>query len=176
MLASSYNTHKFDFRSKLCVFLGYSLHHIGYRCLHIPSDRVYISKNVIFDETHFPFGLSSQTPTSTPISSLPQSFQVPTASPSTSSHVSSPALASGLTCPSTKPVPSPVAPSTTMVPTAPFHTMQTRSKNAIQSLRLFHQISYGKHLQKHLCLNFGLWMLSPHVLPWLPKAHSGERL
>ena len=44
------------------------------------------------------------------------------------------------------------------------------------SLRLFHQISYGNHLQKHLCLNLGLWMLSPHVLPWLPKAHSGERL
>ena len=121
-----YNTRKFDFRSKLYVFLGYSLHHRGYCCLHIPSGRVYISKNVIFDETRFPFGLSSQTPTSTLISSLPQSLQVPTASPSTSSHVSSPAPTFGLPCPSTEPVPSPVAPSATMVPTTPSHNMQTR--------------------------------------------------
>uniref|UniRef100_A0A2N9GPU0 Integrase catalytic domain-containing protein n=1 Tax=Fagus sylvatica TaxID=28930 RepID=A0A2N9GPU0_FAGSY len=55
--------------------MSHNLHHRGYRCLHIPSGRVYISKNVIFDETRFPFGLSSQTPTSTPISSIPQSLQ-----------------------------------------------------------------------------------------------------
>lgn len=32
-----YNKHKMDFRSKLCVFLGYSLQHHGYECLHIPT-------------------------------------------------------------------------------------------------------------------------------------------
>jgi hypothetical protein len=50
-----YNNHKLDFRSKKCVFLGYSTLHKGYKCLHVPSNRVYISRDVIFDETVFPF-------------------------------------------------------------------------------------------------------------------------
>jgi hypothetical protein len=41
--------------SKKCVFLGYSSLHKGYKCLHVPSNRVYISRDVIFDESVFPF-------------------------------------------------------------------------------------------------------------------------
>ena len=43
--------------------------HKGYKCLHVPSNRVYISRDVIFDENVFPF------------SNLPSSE-----SPSTSTH------------------------------------------------------------------------------------------
>jgi hypothetical protein len=50
-----YNTHKLAFRSKLCVFLGYSTMHKGYKCLEVASGRVYISRDVIFDEGVFPF-------------------------------------------------------------------------------------------------------------------------
>jgi hypothetical protein len=50
-----YNKHKLAFQSQLCVFLGYSFQHKGYRCLHVPSSRIYISRNVIFYESHFPF-------------------------------------------------------------------------------------------------------------------------
>ena len=50
-----YNNHKLEFRSKKCVFLGYSSLHKGYKCLHVPSNRVYISRDVIFDENVFPF-------------------------------------------------------------------------------------------------------------------------
>jgi hypothetical protein len=50
-----YNNHKLEFRSKKCVFLGYSSLHKGYKCLHVPSNRVYISRDVIFDEHIFPF-------------------------------------------------------------------------------------------------------------------------
>lgn len=39
----SYNTHKLQFRSKMCVFIGYSLHHRGYRCLDASTGRVYLS-------------------------------------------------------------------------------------------------------------------------------------
>jgi len=39
----------------LCVFIGYSTHHKGYRCLNLSSNRVIISRHVIFDETSFPF-------------------------------------------------------------------------------------------------------------------------
>ena len=47
--------HKFEPRSLLCVFLGYSSQYKGYRCLYPPTGRVYISRHVIFDESVFPF-------------------------------------------------------------------------------------------------------------------------
>ena len=50
-----YNQHKLSFRSKACVFLGYSGLHKGYKCLDMDSGRIYISRDVIFDETKFPF-------------------------------------------------------------------------------------------------------------------------
>ncbi|XP_071681644.1 uncharacterized protein [Lolium perenne] len=47
--------------------------HKGYKCLHVPSNRVYISRDVIFDENVFPFAHMPSTntsvdPTSTPVS------------------------------------------------------------------------------------------------------------
>jgi hypothetical protein len=50
-----YNSHKLDFRSKHCIFFGYSLNHKGYRCLDPTTNRIYIARNVIFDESVFPF-------------------------------------------------------------------------------------------------------------------------
>jgi hypothetical protein len=40
-----YNNRKLEFRCKKCVFLGYSALHKGYKCLHVPSNRVYISSS-----------------------------------------------------------------------------------------------------------------------------------
>jgi hypothetical protein len=37
------------------VFIGYSPHHKGIKCLHTSTDRVYISRDVAFDENFFPF-------------------------------------------------------------------------------------------------------------------------
>jgi histone deacetylase 1/2 len=55
-----YNAHKLQFRSKRCVFLGYSNMHKGFKCLDISEGRIYISRDVVFDETLFPFaGLHS---------------------------------------------------------------------------------------------------------------------
>ena len=50
-----YNSHKLQPRSTQCVFLGYSLLHKGYKCLHLPSSRVYFSGDVLFNENIFPF-------------------------------------------------------------------------------------------------------------------------
>jgi hypothetical protein len=63
-----YNKHKLYFRSHLCVFLGYSFQHKGYRCLHLPTGRIYISRNVVFDKTQFPFKVP-------PVSPAPPSSQ-----------------------------------------------------------------------------------------------------
>ena len=43
------------FGLKSVFFLGYSALHKGYKCLHVPSNRVYISRDVVFDENIFPF-------------------------------------------------------------------------------------------------------------------------
>jgi hypothetical protein len=50
-----YNSHKLAFRSKQCAFLGYSNLHKGFKCLDTHSGRIYISWDVVFDETIFPF-------------------------------------------------------------------------------------------------------------------------
>jgi histone deacetylase 1/2 len=50
-----YNRHKLEFRSKQCVFLGYNTMHKGFKCLEISSRHVYLYRDVVFDETKFPF-------------------------------------------------------------------------------------------------------------------------
>jgi histone deacetylase 1/2 len=50
-----YNKRKLEFRSKECVFLGYSKLHKGFKCLDVKTGRVYISRDVVFDENIFLF-------------------------------------------------------------------------------------------------------------------------
>jgi hypothetical protein len=39
----------------MCVFLGHSSSHKGYKCLNVASTHVYVSRDVVFDEGVFPF-------------------------------------------------------------------------------------------------------------------------
>jgi hypothetical protein len=50
-----YNHRKLEFRSKECVFLGYSNMHKGFMSLDANSGRIYISRDVVFDQHIFPF-------------------------------------------------------------------------------------------------------------------------
>jgi hypothetical protein len=50
-----YNNHKLDFCSSSYVFFGYSSSNLGYRCLGITSQCIYISRHVRFHEHVFPF-------------------------------------------------------------------------------------------------------------------------
>jgi hypothetical protein len=59
-----YNKNKFEPQFLPCLFLGYSPLHKGYKCLHLPTGRVYISRDVIFNESSFPFALHSTIATS----------------------------------------------------------------------------------------------------------------
>lgn len=45
---------KLCFKSKKCIFLGFSSNHRGYRCFDPLTQRVYLSPNVVFDEGTFP--------------------------------------------------------------------------------------------------------------------------
>jgi hypothetical protein len=51
----AYNTRKLQFRSKRCVFIDYNNSHKGFKCLDPKEGRVYISRDVVFDENVFPF-------------------------------------------------------------------------------------------------------------------------
>jgi hypothetical protein len=50
-----FNMHKLQFCSKQCVFLGYSNLHKGFKFLDVAGGRGYISRDVVFDETVYPF-------------------------------------------------------------------------------------------------------------------------
>lgn len=50
-----YMKDKFDPKSLVCVFLGYNEKYKGYRCFYPPTGKVFISRHVLFEETHFPF-------------------------------------------------------------------------------------------------------------------------
>lgn len=47
--------HKIPLLSTSCVFLGYSANHRGYRCLEFSSNKIIISRHVMFDESNFSF-------------------------------------------------------------------------------------------------------------------------
>jgi len=44
--------HKLEYRSKSCIFLGYQ--YAGYKCLDPVTNKAYLSRHVVFDETSFP--------------------------------------------------------------------------------------------------------------------------
>ncbi|KAJ1692595.1 hypothetical protein LUZ63_009293 [Rhynchospora breviuscula] len=50
-----YTNHKLQNRSLPCVFLGYAHDQKGYRCLDMSTNRIYVSRHVVFDELQFPF-------------------------------------------------------------------------------------------------------------------------
>ncbi|CAL2257777.1 unnamed protein product [Prunus armeniaca] len=89
-----YNKHKLSFKSIPCVFLGYDDHYKGYRYLDPFSGCIYISRNVTFDETRFPYkhphitsplhsnGLQSLSPANQPIpAGFPDIMNIPYPSP-----------------------------------------------------------------------------------------------
>ena len=101
-----YQRYKISFKTSKCLFIGYCSHHKGCWCLH-PSGRIYIAKNVAFDEQSFPYlsmcssnsSLSSQsTPSnsSSPPLTSPSSFDFPYPSPV--SPTSQPSPPSSLSC------------------------------------------------------------------------------
>jgi hypothetical protein len=50
-----YNSHKLQFCSKQCVFMGYSTLHKRYKCFDLFTGQIYTSRDVVFDELIFPF-------------------------------------------------------------------------------------------------------------------------
>jgi hypothetical protein len=51
-LLRPFGLHKLESRSKPCIFLGYQ--YAGYKCLDPVTNRAYLSRHVVFDESSFP--------------------------------------------------------------------------------------------------------------------------
>jgi histone deacetylase 1/2 len=89
-LMRPYNKNKLQPRSEKCVFLGYSSNHKGCKCLS-KSGRIYVSKDVLFNEDSFPYNalFCSTKPISPSSAIIPPIFLKPTSLPasSTTDHV-----------------------------------------------------------------------------------------
>jgi hypothetical protein len=72
-----YNQHKLAYQSDECIFLDYSPSHRGYKCLHLPSSHLYISRHVIFYESSFPFSRSSPSILNPPPNTLSSTLSLP---------------------------------------------------------------------------------------------------
>ena len=69
------NPNKLSPRSTHCVFLGYPRNHRGYRCLDLATNKMIISRHVIFNEQQFPLAQTQNvSPTSYEPSPLFNSF------------------------------------------------------------------------------------------------------
>jgi len=104
-------SNKLEYRSKACIFLGYS--YGGYRCLDPFTDRVYLSRHVIFDEQYFPakdhaqlqlptkFNAASDSFFTIPVShtSSPSSL-IPNSDTANTDHVSEPSPSTSTALPS----------------------------------------------------------------------------
>ena len=50
-----YASTKLDSHSEQCIFLGYSVFHLGYRCLSLGTGKIHISRDVMFKENDYPY-------------------------------------------------------------------------------------------------------------------------
>lgn len=126
------NLHKLSPRSTPCLFLGYPSQHSGYRCLDLKTNKIIISRHVLFDETVFPAAQKqSQAATYQFLEILDDPS--PLFKAILQSSIPTPPLPSTATTP-TPPLSQSNPPATTIIaaPSAPTgHSMTTRSKAGI---------------------------------------------
>ncbi|KAI3518344.1 hypothetical protein L1887_06964 [Cichorium endivia] len=144
-LFPSTTIHKLQPRSTLCVFLGHPLSQRGYKCFDMSTNKIIISRHVMFDETKFPFSSIHNTQSYSFLDDeiFPFVFQedhVPTSSPvtPTPTHNSPSQTPPGSSSSSADHIPSaPTSPSHTTIPIPPVtnsaHPIPTPSRPITRS-------------------------------------------
>ncbi|KAJ9565218.1 hypothetical protein OSB04_001184 [Centaurea solstitialis] len=107
--------HKLAPRSSACVYLGSSTDHRGYRCLDLITQKVIISRHVVFDETHFPFPDFQPRPSSEDYDSFDVDDSPPSLTPIPDAVVTPPESSTTTSSSSTAEPSQPPAPATTSV-------------------------------------------------------------
>jgi len=69
-LLKPYNTHKLQPKTSTCIFLGYTGQYKGYICFSLLTNKCFVTRHVIFDESVFPYTYVS-TASSSPSHSSP---------------------------------------------------------------------------------------------------------
>ncbi|KAJ9548019.1 hypothetical protein OSB04_020562 [Centaurea solstitialis] len=115
--------HKLAPRSSACVYLGPSTDHRGYRCLDLITQKVIISRHVVFDETHFPFPDFQPQPSSEEYESFDVDDSPPSLPPIPDAVVTPPESSTTTSSSSSAEPSQPPAPATTSG-----HPMTTRSR------------------------------------------------
>ncbi|RVW67847.1 Retrovirus-related Pol polyprotein from transposon RE1 [Vitis vinifera] len=181
-LLRPYATHKLMFRSKRCIFLGYSSHQNGYRCLDPVTQKVLISRHVVFNENTFPAKDGLQSSELLPVVSsqgttLPSpSFSLSTSNLQHSSPIISDSPDSPLeslpipTSPHISTLPSPIpGPAPTPSSNHSHHPMTTRSQTGNLKPRTFSDFKlYSTH--------YPLQALSSTVTPLAPTSYRQAAL
>lgn len=149
----AYNSHKLEYHSTPCLFLGYSSLHKGYKCLGPTTGRLYISRHVIFHEHVLPSLVrpnvrsTSKIPFHTSPSSLQPTHSSSTitqpsvlANPSSTPTISSPIISVSPQLP-VEPIPLSL-PNSSPPSSLPYlpqntHPMTTRAKSGIFKPKIF---------------------------------------
>jgi histone deacetylase 1/2 len=77
-LLRPYNTNKLQPKTSTCIFLGYAGQYKGYICFSLHTNRIFVSRHVLFDESLFPY-------ISVPMPAVSPSLHVSAVSPSSPS-------------------------------------------------------------------------------------------
>lgn len=164
-----YNNHKLELRSKECVFLGYSPSHKGYKCLD-PTGRMFISKDVIFNEYKFPYS---------ELFTSGQSSSPPTTS---SDHTPLPSFLFPLNnkqCPTTQSSSAPTTPlhttsSHSSFPETPTDISQSNQSHHHHSIQDTHASSHSNHHNIPPGPIFNPTPISTHSPSPSPSSHSNN--
>jgi hypothetical protein len=162
--------HKLSPRSTRCLFLGYSSDHKGYRCLDLASNRIIISRHVVFDEDVFPLAgpspptdldslvesdpvsPSSQAPRLAPLPA-PRAASTPRLAPIPAPRAAPLITPAPRVAPSTMPAPIPApraAPSTTPVPRATPSTPPAPRATPSTPTARFADLALVYHRRRHI--------------------------